>query len=237
VAGSLRRVAGWLLATSLIVPCLGCGCYSARHGLILRGDWSFEINRVPWLAGRSIAHQETTEGECAVSEGGCGEVPPGGCGPAGGGSPTPAAVYPGPGGVGCRTVGPGARCAQMGRAGGANAGASQAGYYNHPRFHPVPTHPVFSPDGQLAAAPGPMVIPEADIELQPAGPPAPLPTAEPEAIPTPSGDSSSQWRTRQAEPKLVAAQPSWIFVPAGEQTPAAPERRAAQPPPSAKAVR
>ncbi len=30
---------------------LGCNCQGERHGFILRGDWSIECNRVPWLVG------------------------------------------------------------------------------------------------------------------------------------------------------------------------------------------
>ncbi len=42
-----------LLGCCLLLLCSGCFRPRVRHGLVLRGDWSLELNRVPWLKDRS----------------------------------------------------------------------------------------------------------------------------------------------------------------------------------------
>ena len=58
-----------MMGCLLLVVCSG-GCFRPRHGVIVRGDWSLEMNRVPWLVSRTDAHEE-----CSVSAvdcvGGC----------------------------------------------------------------------------------------------------------------------------------------------------------------------
>jgi len=44
----------------LLVVCAGC-LPRPRRGVIIRGDWSLEMNRVPWVASRRAADQECSE--------------------------------------------------------------------------------------------------------------------------------------------------------------------------------
>ena len=49
-----RRIGLVAIACLLLAMSVGCNlCARPRHGLIVRGDWSFELNRVPWLARRA----------------------------------------------------------------------------------------------------------------------------------------------------------------------------------------
>lgn len=231
MARKLRRMFVLAMAIWLTVPWLGCGWHRARHGLILRGDWSLEVNRVPW--GRTTVQQACTEEACATEcEEDCGPAPAvnavsgGPCGPSGHCGPL--------GAGGCRA------CRKPLRGeGGSPAAVAQAGYYNHPRFHPVPTRPVFSPQPNLADPAVPAVIPDTAVELQAPTAPMPAPLPQPEAIPAPAGNSSSQWRSKQGRTTTVASrEPSWIFTPAAEPTPVGPEIRSVrQPQPAAKPLR
>jgi len=129
----------------LMVGTSGCWYCRPRHGFIVRGDWSLELNRVPWLVSRSDAHEE-----CSVSGGDClggwvSEEEVSGCEASG--SPTPAPVpadaiscCPQEGKQGCRLC---SRCGQA-LCGGPVQPAGATDPYIHPRFHPVPTRPVFS---------------------------------------------------------------------------------------------
>jgi hypothetical protein len=152
VAGKLRAVAGSVVATSLILPWLGCMRPCVSHGAV--ADPCAECDTAPVAVG------------------------------------------------------------------GSRAAMAQAGYYNHPRFHPVPTRPVFSPQPHLAGAAGPIVVPESDME-------APTPTAtQPEIIPAPSGQSGGHRRLEQTGAACLACrQQSWIFAPAAEPKAVGPEIR------------
>jgi len=147
----------------LMVGTSGCYFRRPRHGFILRGDWSLELNRVPWLVSRTDAHEE-----CSVSGvdcvGGCvSEVEVSGCEACG--SPTPApAPAPADASSCCPQDGKeGSRfCSRCGQAlcGGPVQPAAATDPYVHPRFHPVPTRPVFSP--REDCLPGT----EADVSVQ-----------------------------------------------------------------------
>lgn len=91
-----------------------------------------------------------------------------------------------------------------------------------PRFHPVPTRPVFSPVGQCAATLPPPAASRDD--QSPAAPPAravpggrvvpPPPT--PEAIPSPPPAESEKSQDPAAPQRLGTASPgfpSWLFAP------------------------
>ena len=41
-----------LVGLGLLTSFAGCHVPNPRHGLIFRGDWSLEINRIPWMAQR-----------------------------------------------------------------------------------------------------------------------------------------------------------------------------------------
>ena len=103
--------------------------------MILRGDWSVELNRLPWLNSRANTYQDCSNGEteCAGSSG------------FGAGLPTkdlPDANQTG--NSPCRS----STC-EICRGSGPEmvpeSSAESTGYHNHPRFHPVPTLPVFLP--------------------------------------------------------------------------------------------
>lgn len=49
-----------LLLSSLLL-CLLCGCCRLRKGIVLRGDWSIELNRVPHLAGHGPHYACTSD--------------------------------------------------------------------------------------------------------------------------------------------------------------------------------
>jgi len=110
-----------LIAAGTLLVSSGCCVRFPGYGTIIRGNWSLECNRVPWLGASPQACGETTCGPGPVIEGG---VPlscaaPRGCRP---------------GVSACRTCGHPASAA--------NAPPQQMG---HSRFHPVPTRPVFTP--------------------------------------------------------------------------------------------
>lgn len=194
----LRGSVALLLAVALIPMASGC----ARHGLLLRGDWSLEVNRTPWLADRSVVQEDCSEGSCAT--GACEAGPT--CG-----------VSPGCGaGMASGCLRPGCANCRPRRGAGNDAALAQANYHNHPRFHPVPTQPAFTPRANPLPT-GPVVMPASDVEL-PA--PMPAPTPAPEAAPIPSGEIPQAWRPRPAGPMAgTALQQSWVFVPAEETPP------------------
>ncbi len=163
---------GGLLATGS-----GCGLYNPRHGTILRGDWSLELNRTPWLNSRTQSYDEVGEASCGpgmvlqppMSPKGCAEVP---------GVPVTHSCPPGP--VRCGT------CARV----RAPTSAPPPQQMAHSRFHPVPTRPVFTPwncptsDPRRRAPQGPQ-----PPQSQPRGEVIPTPAASQAATqPTESGD-------------------------------------------------
>lgn len=126
----------------------GCSCSCCRKGIVLRGDWSLELNRVKHLQTNSPQYS----GDCdACDDFGCSEVVPGGCVdgctsncPHGGSS-----------------AGSGCRAGLSHRRGGEFYDEFHDGSGGHgdhmpeppqptpatqTRFHPVPTKPVFEPE-------------------------------------------------------------------------------------------
>lgn len=181
----LLTVAGVLLTST------GCGIYNPRHGMILRGDWSLELNRVPWLNSRTKSYDEVGEGACAP---GMVTEPPmasEGCVDASG----PAVSYPMP--VTQRQFS-GCRACSMPNQVVAGPAPQEV---VHSRFHPVPTRPVFTPWNC------PMPEPEAE------SPTAPRPIQgqpQREVIPTPSGTPSA---TETSQMDRSVANAAWIFQP------------------------
>ncbi len=56
----------WMAVGCLLLPgWLGCVWPVDRHGVILRGDWSLELNRVPWLGCPRPASTACCESECS----------------------------------------------------------------------------------------------------------------------------------------------------------------------------
>jgi hypothetical protein len=205
-----------IVGCCLLITCLGCCCPRPRHGLILRGDWSLELNRLPWLRGRPNG----CEGQATGCE--AYPAPPGGVGPR-----RPEADLPA-GGLSETAWGPACGCSVCGvRRGGelAVGGDGQTvpvGYHNHPRFHPVPTQPVFLPrpdrfsmiDGGGPSAvyptPAPTGADPASIDPAPAPP-------EPEVIPAPPAGSEGGWKPRDSKRSVaIGGSPSWVFRPGAD---------------------
>jgi hypothetical protein len=198
-----NRRAALRIATVGILAISLCGCsrINPRHGLILRGDWSFEVNRIPWMAGHNARYQ----------------TPWSPCGPPG---DPDACGLNACGGNPCSDVSCGATpCGHAGCAKAPNSPIhptpaleeSCIDYGHHPRFHPVPTKPAFSPRGPSLSGVGSSHGSSSGAsDLR--SPHATL--AEPEVIPSPKPDSSGE--TTPAEPRRLAkpeAESAWIFAP------------------------
>ena len=204
----------------LLANCLGCYCPRPRHGVIIRGDWALEFNRIPWLKSRSPEYQGTCyyEPGCSAARGGNGgdpaSLPPSGgdtCGPSPGDmASTAAGGERGVCGV-CRGCRLGGRCVQPEVA---------VGYHNHPRFHPVPTRPAFLPRCDACASVGGQgygngTLPT-DCGLPGSTPPTLVP--EPESIPTPPTSSDEGWKSRgSGQSDAVSGGTSWIFAPRADE--------------------
>ncbi len=108
-------------------------------------------------------------------------------------------------------------CRKCGKAipGGENGGAPVA-YYNHPRFHPVPTQPVFTPRcDMMAAMPGNQGMDSLPGPPQPMLRPVPsTPGKSPEEIPVPLPALPRTEQGASVPGQLATAPPegsSWLF--------------------------
>jgi len=202
-----RYVCPTIVGCCLLVTCLGCCRPRPRHGVILRGDWSLELNRLPWRNGGS--------GASATSQGA--EAEP--FGPFLPEGDIPQEALPRAG----QRLGPRSACGACGgvlEGVGAEGSVVQTGYHNHPRFHPVPTQPVFLSrperysmiDGISPAGAYPRgAARDADTQRVEPLPPAP----EPEVIPTPPASSERGSRRRGSGPPDTASSAlSWMLLPA-----------------------
>lgn len=204
-----RRI---IVGCCLLLMSAGCYCPRPRHGFILQGDWSLELNRIPWLASRDNVYQ-----------GGCLGVPgcSGRCLPEVDG---PATSMDEPGsncGVACGGVRCGQRACGICRGLPArgvqpdpSGGAVATGYHNHPRFHPVPTQPVFFSGSDRYSVIDGKRYPDQSVPTESdspqSGPSAPTP--EPEEIPAPPPTSSQGWKARDSEQSdEVSGGGRWIF--------------------------
>lgn len=169
-----------LLVMALLMMAQGCVLCSPRKGLIFRGDWAFEINRVPWVKERDSNYKETGEGPYnphAVTAGSIGAV---GCEASAAEaitSPPPLEfVPPRPGASHGRGV-------QSAPATPSPEPNSQSAH-PFPRFSPVPMHSAYQP--RQSAAPAGTGTPKAHLSLlnhpirQP-GPLAEMASAQPSA--------------------------------------------------------
>lgn len=234
------RSLGWIGAGCLLLPCwLGCVSPLDRHGVILRGDWSVELNRVPWLGCPRPACRECGESECAAGPeaspaAAASPLPP--CRVPDVPDPPPARPPAGPpnganaGPLSCLFgwVSP-AGCQQGGSCGRRAGGWAGAEEHIHSRFHPVPSQPAFYPrSGQFQPIPGgpfPQYPPQAQLSQMSAQPrtlppPQPIRVHAPEppddapAAPVPPGDRETQSHRRLGR---AGRGPSLIFSPAPDQ--------------------
>lgn len=196
--GLPQHRAVWLIVgCCLLVADSGCCWQRPRHGVIVRGDFALELNRIPWMTGRGeqYPHADCGEAECAEA---CEPCLSGGCKrPCAGGEE--AAAKP----------------------------VAAAGCCNQPRFFPVPTRPVFSARADFSCPPVPPGVIRQPEGLPGAGgampievcPPRSVPsgsgTAEPELVPTPPGEKPSPDKPAgSAEPATSAsALPKWLVTP------------------------
>jgi hypothetical protein len=187
-----------LMLAGLLVTSGGCGIYNPRHGMILRGDWSLEMNRVPWLNSRTKSYDEVGEGGCGqgmvvqppMSAGGCADVS--GAAIARPAQPVAHRCPPGP--MICRT------CTGTGAAAPTTPPPQQMA---QSRFHPVPTRPVFTPWNCRPADSRTRV---------PQRPRPPQEQPQRELIPTPAASQAHMEPTLAGSPVTNAA---WIFQPEG----------------------
>ena len=198
----MGRIGVFAVICCLLPTSAGCLHLPVRHGMILKGDWSLEMNRIPWLKGRDNAYQDPS---------GC-EPGPSMCAAeidspfaTAASSPTPAMA--------------GYRAANCGPAGCGPTGHGQSAMapQPHARFHAVPTGSAFSATPNFSPM---MNVPISPPSLPPvkSAPeplrPSPLPT-ESQTIPTPRPISPEVPNSQAAVARKEASQQvSWIFNPA-----------------------
>ena len=191
----MERIGIFVVACCLLPTTVGCMRFPVRHGMIVKGDWSLEMNRIPWMKSRDNAYQQTSEAgatqNMCVTEFD---------------SPfaTSGARIPGmpmaSGKGGCGSAG---RC------------ESTVGYQAHARFHPVPTRSVFANEPTFAPMPNeqtsPATLPSARSTPRSLEPP-PLPP-ETEVIPAPPALPETPKDQAAAHRETGLGQMSWVFSP------------------------
>ena len=210
----------WLIASTT-----GCLYLPARHGVILHGDWSLEMNRIPWMKSRRSYQDPAGSVIGSVPE----EIQIDD--PFGGTSPEVCTTEP-PAEAVCQTrpsllsrlrlpcIIPTCRRTTCDHV---RPGAVATPYDNHPRFHPVPSGPVFFSQGApVTPSLAPSIPVESVAPAQPDSVPVdatpqplePVPAVPAETIPTPPDASEGEWKEPGSE---QAAQPneqtSWVFSP------------------------
>lgn len=190
------RIGVFVIACCLLPTAVGCVRLPVRHGMIVKGDWSLELNRIPWMKGRDNLYQQPSECETIQNVRAMEIDSPFVTGAARIPSPLPSACHCSNGGCGSAS-----HC------------ESTVGYQAQARFHPVPTRPVFASEPSLAPATqertSPVVLPPArntpkSLELPPMPP-------ETEVIPLPSPESPSGQTAVYRE--TGTGQMSWVFFP------------------------
>ena len=168
---------GWVgvfvAACCLLPTFVGCMRFPVRHGVIVKGDWSLEMNRIPWMKSRDNVYQQASDPG----------IPQDLC--------VPAVDSP----FACNGDGiPSGRTLACGRGGCGSVATceSPVGYRAHARFHPVPTRPVFASEPPLEptiteqTSPAPLPpVRSTPKSLEPPLPP------ETEVIPTPQASPES----------------------------------------------
>jgi len=203
----IRRVGPVAIVCCLLLTCAGCCGLRPRHGLIVRGDWSLELNRIPWLASRGGEYQ-APGAPCLSGE----TMSPADAGQ--GASVLPAvAQMCGPQCVGQMCNHRGTRRSPVAVA----KPAAGPGYHNHPRFHPVPSQPVFSPRADrfpsVSGGTSSPAYPEPGLGAPPNDGATPQKQLPPEEIPTPPPSSSTAAQAETAEETSKSS--SWIFTGSG----------------------
>ena len=194
----MGKIGVFVVACCLLLTTVGCMRLPIRHGMIVKGDWSLELNRIPWMKGRDNVYQQPSE--CGTIQNFCAtEID----------SPfvTNATRIPSP----QLTV---SDCGSAGCGGSVAHGESTVGYQAHARFHPVPTRSVFASEPSLAPAmnerTSPAVLPPVRSTPKTLEPP-PLPP-DTEVIPTPTPASPESPKDQTAVHRETGSrQVSWVF--------------------------
>ncbi len=218
----------WVICVGycLILACSGCRCPNPRHGVIVRGDFSLELNRIPWMKKRGTEYQEcSAQGEgCATGyrpQPGYGAdstpeafpgvpnpVPPDGDVPAAPQIPDASAMIPAgdPYQI-CRGLG-----GRLPLGTGIVAGRAPLA-----RLHPVPVQPVFSSGVAQATYRESGMVPESGMDVPPMPPDEGVPRIEivvpappVEEIPRPKTESQRRDRVTR-RPETASRLGSWIF--------------------------
>jgi len=216
-----------LLATVVLTSTLGSvGCCCQRKGIVLRGDWSLELNRVPHMRSNGPTYSgDACTAEC--DEYSCTSCDDGSC-------------------VGCRGAGraggrhggdyyenvPGGAGGSGGLDGGAQMPAPpQPTPAAQSRFHPVPTRPVFEPQHSVAAARYEAGVDESPVSAGGGGASSRRAAEERQAPPRPAEPHGAPRNNRVAARMLTPPPPQREMEPAlfeagdevGEVVPAANE--------------
>ena len=191
----LGRTCVFIIGCCLLTTSVGCMRLPIRHGMIVKGDWSLEMNRIPWMKGRGDAYQQPSD--AGAVQGVC------------------VAEIDSPFVSGVPRLAAGAQSCDHGC--GSAVQGPPAGYHNHPRFHPVPTQSVFGPGAGVAPDTGvqtsPAVLPPVRKMPKSLEPP-PMPP-ETENIPTPAPSPPVSPNDQTASRRNPGnQQASWIFSPA-----------------------
>ena len=192
----MERIGVFVVACCLLPTTVGCMRFPVRHGMIVKGDWSLEMNRIPWMKSRGNAYQQapeagTTQNMCVAEI----DSPF-----AAGGARIPSGLPMACGKGGCGSA---AQC------------ESTVGYQAHARFHPVPTRSVFANEPTFAPTTSEQTRP---VTLPPAGrtpkliEPPPLPP-ETEVIPAPPASPETPKDQAAAHRETGLGQMSWVFSP------------------------
>lgn len=154
----LRALGRGLICTGLMIFLWGCSVPRPQHGFIIRGDWSLELNRIPWMADRGIEYQNAAE-NCDCCPDDCAGTN----------------CSNGRNAAGCRHAAA-AICANKPGLGGSSPASDtilvsdQSG--SRGRFFPVPTRPAFSKhDFARSGLEEVRVLPSPTIESVPSPPP------------------------------------------------------------------
>lgn len=160
-ARSFRSLGLGLICLGLFTTLGGCCVPRAGRGFIIHGDWSLELNRIPWMAERGAGYQELAA-TCDPCQAEC----PGDCALSKSGNPT----------IKCLSKPGFAEAAPAAHSAATAASAAGAG---RSRFFPVPTRPVFSKrGGSLGAIKETLVPPSFNLEVIPVPPPSDPPPSE-----------------------------------------------------------
>jgi len=163
----------------LLAGCLGFSSGCCRPGYVLHGDWSFGLSRAPQPGCQSQPGCECQPG-CQHRPGcqcqpGCGCQAKGNCP----GQGSTAGQVGSPDGKASASQGAGRKGCPLGKRGAIAGVPGPTGPdQGHPRFHPVPTRPVF---GSVSP---PQVVPAVAPELSDPLMPEELPLPEPAPAPS-----------------------------------------------------